>query len=76
MKVKQGKVHIARPNQESSRLPETYCGLIIEPHDPLGIYDHKKKRVRFDHSRKLVPEYDVCLACLRIVGPCMYERIR
>ena len=76
MKIKEGKIHIARPNQPTESMPETYCGLIIEPNDSMGEYDRTDKVVYYEHSKEQVPESIVCLSCLRIAGPCFYEFIR
>lgn len=76
MKVKQGKIHIPKKGTESMVGPETCCGLLIEPHDQLGWYDPEDEMVYYEKSREEVPEDLLCLACLRIVGPCYYQHVR
>lgn len=70
------KTHIAQPDQEYNSMPITYCGLIFEPEDPIATYSIKSKKVFYLRTKKQVPEDSICLACLRIAGPCKYEDIR
>jgi len=76
MKVKQGKIHIPRPGTEYKAQPETYCGLIIEPQDELGRLGENRMTVYYGRSKREVPSDLICLACLRIAKPCLYEIVR
>lgn len=70
------KTHIQREGEEYNSMPLTVCGLVFETNDPIAKYHPKSKKVTYLRSRREVPENQVCLACLRIVGPCAYENIR
>lgn len=72
----QYKVHIQAEGQEINSMPLTVCGLMFEPNDPIAKYNPKTKKVTFLRSKREVPDGDVCMSCLRIIGPCAYENIR
>lgn len=75
-KVYQHKIHLIKPKQEYNSMPLTQCGLVFEPNDPIGVYNYNKKAVFYLNSKEYVPEKEICLSCLRIAGPCQYEKIR
>lgn len=75
-KVFEAKIHIQRKGEEYNSMPLTVCGLVFEKGDPIAIYNPDTKKAKFLRSKREVPEDQICLSCLRIVGPCMYEQIR